>query len=624
MTPLLAAWPWLALFLAELECGVVRRELHWRAVQAGDLAAFLLLWGAFGLVALAPAWLTLRLAARRAPQDGERRAGSAHRVAPVLLAWMVLPVALHSTLDRHVGLDGNLTGLAHARPWLEALLVLAAGALALVALRLALARLGTRVVLPALLLFGAGFAALPRGEPRMAPGKTARGPNVLLLVWDTTRSDRLGPYGYARDTSPELAALARQALVFTDSVSCATFTLSSHVSLLTGTYPSTHGSRLRLPDVDPARSHSVAEAFQRAGWRTGGFVGTDVLAGRTGIRRGFEVYDDAVDPLVCETRAWRALHDLQALLARFVPALRHNGEPHWIQDFQRPGTEVLARARAWIEGPDARPWFCFVNLYDAHWPYLPRGAGRALVSPYDGPVDGYFDRSDAWQAGYQLTPDDRRHLSELYDGELYDLDQKVGDFLAALELERGGTAVVVTGDHGEAFGELGHYKHEDIIEPQVRVPLVLRLAGAEPRAGRVSGPVSGVDVAPTLLGLAGLPLEPGMEGLDLQTEIPPERVRFVEDRDHLAAEDVRVALYRGRWKVVRRGLGNAARCELFDLQADPGTERDVSAEHADVLAELLGLLVARRAAFDALEAHASDAAGEGPSADALRGLGYTE
>ncbi len=623
MLPLLRVLPVLALFLAGIECWLVRRALPWRAFRPELFLHAAALWAALGLVACVPAFLSGRWLARRSA----RRVDAAEPAqpstpAPLLLGWMALPVLLHSTLDRHVGLDADLSGLAHLRPWSEVFLVLGAGGLVLLGLARALARLRPILVAAPALVLALGLGFTPPGRPTPgAAAPPARGPNVLLLVWDTTRSDRLQPYGYARTTTPNLERFAREALLFEDSLSPATFTLSSHLSLLTGVLPSTHGSRLCLPGFEADRATSVAEAFQREGWRTGAFVGTDVLAGRTGIRRGFEVYDDEVDPLLCETRAWRSLHDLQSLLARLAPGLRRNGEPHWIQDFQRPAAEVLARARAWIDDGDARPWFCFVNLYDAHWPYLPRAEGRALVSAYDGPVDGYFDRSDAWTEGYAMSAADARHLSELYEGELFELDRAVDGFLRAFALERGGTAVVLTADHGEAFGELGRFKHEDVIEPQVRVPLLVRLPEPRPLGRRVEAPVSGIDVGPTLLALAGLAPLTGMEGASLLSEIDPARVRYVEDRDHLDPTDVRIALYRGPWKLVRRGLGGEARYELFDLAADPAAGKDVSAEHSTVQAELEELLEQRRERFDAEERSA-----DGPDAigDALRGLGYTE
>ncbi|HEX6883505.1 MAG TPA: sulfatase-like hydrolase/transferase, partial [Planctomycetota bacterium] len=294
-----------------------------------------------------------------------------------------------------------------------------------------------------------------------------------------------------------------------------------------------------------------------------------------------------------------------------------NGRPHWIQDFQRPASEVLARARGWIARDDPRPWFCFVNLYDVHWPYLPEGEGRELVQPYDGPVDGFLFRSDRWQPGYALDADDVRHVNDLYDGELLDLDREVRGFLDALALERGGTAVLVTSDHGEGLGEHGTWNHDDVREPQVRVPLILRLPEPAPRAARSARPVSGIDVAPTLLALAGLEVPPTMEGLDLTGELPAERVRWVDDRDHLDPDDHRFALYEGCFKLVRFGSGASVRHELYDLCSDPLGFTDVQAAHPELAAELLARLEARTG--DA-EVVAGDSEG---SAAALQALGYT-
>lgn len=617
MALLLRALPVLVLLLAGVESLLVRHTLSWRSFRAELFVQAAGLWLVLGLLALPPAWVTLRfLGRRRAGSAPEKRAALA---VLVLGSWMVAPVLVHATLDRSVGLDANLVELAAWRPWIEVACVLFALGVLLLGIRALLTRVRPRIVSLAALAVALilGFWPAQKFASAKSPVQ-ARGPNVLLLVWDTTRADFLEPYGCARPTTPNLERLAAQSILFEDSLSTASFTFTSHLTLLTGVYPSTHGARLLGLRYDPRRAHSVADALRRAGWRTGGFVGTDVLAGRTGIRYGFEVYDDEVDPAVCETKAWKLVHDLQAFGARFSRALRNNGEPHWFQDFQRPGEEVLERALAWIENGDDRPWFCFVNLYDVHWPYLPEADGRSLVSPYQGPLDGYFDRSDRWDPRYSLQEDDRRHMVELYQGELLELDLAVDRFLRELELERGDTAVLVTSDHGEAFGESGQWKHEDLLEPHVRVPLLLRPAASAPEGRRVSAPVSGVDVGPTLLALAGIEPLPGMEGKNLLGELDLDRVRYVEDRDHSGPLDVRIALYRGRWKLVRRGLDENARFELYDLIDDPRGETDVSADHRELLAELAAILAERRAAFDAAERHVEETG----DMDALRGLGY--
>ena len=370
----------------------------------------------------------------------------------------------------------------------------------------------------------------------------------------------------------------------------------------------------------------MVEDFARAGYRTGAFVGTGVLRAQTGTAWAFERYDDLVDPPVSDTRAWALVHDVQALLAATVPGMSFNGLPHWFQDFQRPARDVLERARAWIAEPDPRPWFCMINMYDVHWPYVPAHESRERwVRPYEGPADGYLKRSDDYDEEHVLGGRDKRHVRDLYDAEMWSLDQDVEAFLGALDLDR--TAVVITSDHGEAFGEGGRWEHNDILECQVLVPLIVRPAGGI--AGRSSElPASGVDVAPTLLALAGLePLEREgqpyrFDGIDLLAP-DAERPLLVEDRDHLDPLDVRIALYDGRWKLQRLGIGTELTWELYDLEQDPEGLEDVAAAHPEVVQGLAQRLDAVRAAWGADDERDLREGGDG-NTDALQGLGYTD
>jgi len=656
MKSVLRSLPVLALAVAAIESVWVRLTLPWRGTDPLLFAQAFGLWLALGLVVAVPAaWTAKRLTKPRRGAEIERlMARKPPTLVPALslFGWMVLPIAMHATLDRYTRIGGNVSGLIGSRPWLEAAGVALVGMLVLGAVQRLLGRVSSgRLALAVTVLALVTGVFLPRRAPAAGAAPASAGlPNLLLLVWDTCRADRLTPYRYERDTTPHLARLADESLLFEESRSAAIFTFTSHLSLLTGAYPSTHGARLLWTRYDPERAESIAEILRQAGYRTGGFVGTDVLAGRTGIRHGFEVYDDRVDPPVCDTFAWAAIHDLQALLAHYVPALRHNGQPHWIQDFQRPAEGVLDSALAWIRSDDPRPWFCFVNLYDVHWPYVPVGPGRELlVRPYDGPMDGYLFRSDRWTKGYVPDEADKRHLGDLYDAELHDLDRAVDAFVRELDLAAGDTGVVMTSDHGEAFGEANRWAHEDLLEPQVRIPLLVRFPGrAEeaapadpnapeapgyapsdgpplaPRSGRSAFPTSGVDVAPTLLAMAGLPASPAMEGLDLGIDRSGEgRHVVVEDRDHVQWGDVRVALYQGPWKLVRHGLGAQRGYALYDLAADPLGVVDVSDAHPVLAEELRGILEELRAEADEREAGAPSLdAGEAGDADALRALGY--
>ncbi len=619
LVTLVTVLPTLVVFLAATESVLVRLDHPWRPTEARLFLQTTVLWSVLGALALVPAWVTLRLRRRLFTGEPARLA-----VAFVLFSWMVLPIVAHASLDRFTGIGGDLVGLSSARPWLETLCFVLLAFGLLFGLRRALERFARpRWTVPFAALALVCGLFLPFGVRAAGATSSAAGkPNLLLMVWDTCRSDRLLAYDYERETSPHLAELAEDALVFENSRSVAIFTFTSHVSLLTGALPSTHGARLLATRYDPRKAMSIAATLQAAGYRTGAFVGTDVLAGRTGIRYGFDVYDDEVDPPVCDTYAWGLVHDLQALLASRIPALRNNGQPHWIQDFQRPASQVLARALRWIERDDERPWFVFVNLYDVHWPYVPEGeGGERLVRPYSGPMDGYLFRSDAWRKGYEPDAEDRRHLGDLYDAEIYDLDATVDDFLGKLDFAD--TALVLTADHGEAFGEAGVWKHEDIYEPQVRVPLIVRMPGSSPLSGRVKTPVTGVDVAPTLLGLAGLAPEGPIDGQDLVALAragATERTVLVEDRDHIRPDDVRIALYLGPWKLVRRGLGADVRFALHDLRSDALGAVDVQAAFPEVFEDLKARLEVLRQDKDARDAEVQGELVD--QADALRALGY--
>jgi arylsulfatase A-like enzyme len=367
----------------------------------------------------------------------------------------------------------------------------------------------------------------------------------------------------------------------------------------------------------------VVEEFREAGYRTAAFVGTDVLRAHSGVMHGFERYDDQVDPWVTYARGWALLHDLQSIAAKLVPILGRSGQPHWIQDYQRPADDVLRDARDWIERDDPRPWFCMINLYDAHWPYQPEPAAREKwVGPYDGVVDGYSHRGDLVKSMKRpLEADDKRHVAELYDGELHQLDRAVDAFLDRIDLER--TALVLTSDHGEAFGEgePARFEHADMLDCQTRVPLLVRPPGGASKRV-VEAPVNGVDVAPTLLSLAGLATDARMLGRDLLGELPDDHALLVEDRDHPNRRYMKLALWSGPWKLVRSGIPPDCEWRLYRAASDPDELLDVADQHPEVVDELRRRMNELRATWKADDL--ADLKGtEVRNADALEALGYT-
>ncbi len=390
-------------------------------------------------------------------------------------------------------------------------------------------------------------------------------PNVLFVTIDTLRADRLGSYGYARAQTPVLDALAARGVRFTTAVAHAPLTGPSHASLLTGLTPLRHGVRDNGRPTLSASAPTVAEAFRGAGWHTAAFVSGFPLDHRFGFDRGFETYDDH---------------------------LPHGDDSRRAAYVERTADRTTAAALRWLEtAPAGAPWFTWVHYFDPHAPYEP---------------------PDAFAARAPGRP---------YDGEVAFVDAQLGVLLHGLEArgERERTVVLVTADHGESLGEHGEETHGVFVyEATLRVPLIV--AGPGVPRGRVSSTVGrGVDVAPTLLDLAGAPPLAGAEGRSLRPALSGREMAdapaYVESL--FAALNLGWAPLHG-WRTARRKLIDAPRPELYALDQDPGETRDLSASSAhDVETLRASLRAALAAAVPARPGSVDHAA-----AERLAALGY--
>ena len=409
-------------------------------------------------------------------------------------------------------------------------------------------------------------------------------PDIVLIVVDTLRADHLGVYGCPQPTSPRIDALASRATVFDAAWGAAPWTLPSVMSIVTGRYPSSHrveNDGLRLASDVP----TLAQILKARGYATGGFVSHVYVTAPYGFERGFDTFDDF--------GLSRPGYRLEARL-----------EP--------PADKVTDAALRWLRTQRGRPVFLFVHYFDAHWPYEPPDATRALFpSSYRGPLDATWDSISKFQDPARPMPDDyRQFLLARYDGEIRFVDQQIGVLLDGLQQEqRAGRAwVVLTADHGEEFKDHGSIGHgRQLYEEVVRVPLVVAgPAGpgtAQTRAARRSArPVSGVDLLPTIVDLAGGAPPAGLDGTSFAATLRAD----AEAADSASAaggtdrpilsETVRLNAYRRAVRVGALKLIDSmdeSRTELFDLTADPKETRDVSASRRDDRLRLTRLLFAR-------------------------------
>jgi len=393
------------------------------------------------------------------------------------------------------------------------------------------------------------------------PPVSGRPPNVLLLVLDTVRAFNLSTYGYLRPTSPTLTRLAARGARFDQAISTAPWTLPSHAGIFTGRWH--HELSTNWETGLDRRYPTVAEALSAAGYASAGFIANTIYCGRDfGLDRGFSHYEDL--PLT-PAQIFRA-SKLGMQLADHTPLGRLVGPGQW-QFGRKTATGLVDDVLAWQQREGERPFFVFVNFFDAHEHYYAPGSYDSLF----------------------IDPDPRGNVSSRrpiadYDRAIRYIDTEIGRLLDSLEargvLEH--TLVIVTADHGEEFDEHGILDHgNSLYAAALRVPLVLALPGTTP-AVVLPQTVSLRDLPRTLLDLTGagdptpFPGQslarfwrtPGLPGDSVLAEV--RHARNQPEGYPISHGDMRSALADSGHLIVR-GDG---RPELYDFQRDSFELRD--------------------------------------------------
>ncbi len=375
-------------------------------------------------------------------------------------------------------------------------------------------------------------------------GKRER-PDVLLIVLDTLRADRLSCYGYSRPTSPHLDAFAEGGMLFERGVSPAQWTIPAHASLFTGVYPTTHGTT-QIYSRHSSAWPTVAEYLQELGYATVGFCNNPLLGVVDNhLERGFGDFYNYGGVLPQRPRLdvsrkdregsglWRQLIDqLHCLNAPLQDWLTHNDAllglmlhpwltPLWERHINFKGNvhqsvgDLVAVMRQHRERDDDRPLFAFLNVMETHLPYEPPPRFVRRFVPYyrrnsqaRAFMESYNHRTYDWIAPLTapFTEMEHRVLNDMYDVEVAYQDselQRLFDYLDAPEV-RDETLVIVTGDHGEGLDHHGYVGHSLVVyEDLLHVPLIVRYPRDYPAGARHSSPVSVRRVFHTILEAAG-------------------------------------------------------------------------------------------------------------------------
>ncbi|MFT5461136.1 MAG: arylsulfatase A-like enzyme [Planctomycetota bacterium] len=407
--------------------------------------------------------------------------------------------------------------------------------------------------------------------------------NLLLISLDTLRADRLGCYGYDRDTSPALDAFAERSVRFRYAIAPSPWTVPSHVSLLTGLLPSTHGvhTSVQVPGDD---TDLLAELLFPRGWYTFGITDGGNVSGSLGFDRGFRAFYD-VDKSFSTT-----VREAQTYMA----------------DRQPFGA-----------------WFAFLHTYDIHCPYDPPEPYRSMFETegaQSADIDGKC--GNPWLNEMDLSPEQVQYISDRYDGGIREVDDTLAKLFKSLE-ESGAmenTVIVITSDHGEEFKEHGQIGHERSLHRELlEVPLIIYAPGLEP--GVVDSPVSLVDVMPTVLELLGEAIPEGLDGRSLLPLIEgtaePATGQPATLRWQLALD--------AWWTVDSQVIVNqqAKRVSYFDVTVDPLAQVDRAGEEREKaearMADLRASLARGRKRQPGLRGSLSES-----EAATLRGLGYAD
>jgi arylsulfatase A-like enzyme len=522
-----------------------------------------LIFGACGLVLAVMAWLTR---ARLLVVVGVYGLCFLSALT-LLLTYRGLTTIAYSAVAGGIALRGTPTVLRHLRAQ----------------------RLYFGFALPALIglvaaLFGLGLVR-ESVQRHQSPPALAKSPNIMFIVLDTVRAESLSVYGYGRETSPHLTRLAQRGVLFDHARTAAAWTLPSHASMFTGRWPYELSCRPDHP-LD-ATYPTLAEFLRDRGYATAGFVGnTYFCSAWYGLGRGFVHYEDVAVTLL---EILRSSQMGRILVKKFDPSTCNRDRPRAYFN-RKDAATINADFSAWLAWrPEGRPFFAFLNYFDAHDPYLtPERARKHFGSEPATPSD--FETLRDWVRvdKPRLSIQTVELARDCYDDCIGYLDDRLGRLFDALDskglLEN--TLIIVTADHGELFGEHGAFGHgQELYRQVVRVPLLIVAPGRVPSGRTIARPVSLRDLPATVVDLIGLEHASPFPGHSLARHWTTESTLAEEPEDLLlteAANEIgnvpadanasRALLDQGKLYIRNKD----GREELYDIEADPAESHDLS------------------------------------------------
>lgn len=400
------------------------------------------------------------------------------------------------------------------------------------------------------------------------PGRgNAKPTNIVFISIDTLRADHLSCYGYDRLTSPSIDKLAGEGVRFAKAYSQTSWTLPSHMSMMTSQYPHIHKVQTGQFPLSESKV-TLAEMLSDAGYYTQAFVSWIYVTKKYGFAQGFDKFEELVPPsyLVDPTT-------------------------HWSYKAEKVTDTVLN----WIKTKPTETFFLFVHYFDPHIDYEPPPPYDRMFDPdYKGTAEGTFTWIRTYIKGAHKKPQkikqrDLQYITALYDGEIRYTDTHVGRLLDGIDENVGldNCLVILTSDHGEELNEHGSMEGHQwtLYDEIVHVPLIFRFPKKAYKSTVIESQVQLIDIAPTIAELVGIGKPAGFQGQSMMKLIEgkeghqSEQISFAETKRHTIKQSVRT----GRHKLIhtnarakgRNGLPVVEAYELYDLREDPTEQNNI-------------------------------------------------
>lgn len=434
-------------------------------------------------------------------------------------------------------------------------------------------------------------------------------PNIILIIVDALRCGHLGCYGYQRNTSPNMDRIAGEGIIFNRAYAQSNSTLPATTTLFTSLYPTSHNV-LSGKEVLSKESKTLIEDLRVAGYRTSGFSSNPFFWGNFGLRRDFISFYFGQSNFIC--KLWPSI--IGEILRRlFMPTDEH----------------LTRQAVSWIKWNKSQKFFIYMHYMATHAPYrIPEAYEKIYVK------EEIPDRVDfphkRFLRNIEINSAQKKNLIDRYDGAIRFVDDQIGklfDILQSLNVEED-TLLIITGDHGEAFGEHGDWTHGyTLYQETIKIPLIIwypKVRCSQTRSNELAGLI---DIKPTILNIVGIKQREIYQGKALisQTRKKGDLYRQKGSREEIFSEgrsNLRCIITSTNWKLISDKV--KGKIELYNLEQDPEEKHNVFNLYPEVARNLEEGLTSKFEEFKNQALRSARASISAQTKRELKSLGYLQ